>query len=174
MATAISNSRTATPYLYQGSCGATLPARWHGLAEKLICGDPERAEYIDLPRGIVRIAALRAGRIEACIFSGPSQNPPRWEVVRALFNSGILAERDRRLLLSGQSAEGVAETGPIVCACYSVGLEAIRRAVAEEGAANVADIGRTLRAGTNCGSCVPELQGIIKRTASAVGSRTAS
>src|SRR6266446_689693 len=151
-----------------------LPARWHGLAEKLICGDPERAEYIDLPRGIVRIAALRAGRIEACIFSGPSQNPPRWEVVRALFNSGILAERDRRLLLSGQSAEGVAETGPIVCACYSVGLEAIRRAVAEGGAANVADIGRTLRAGTNCGSCVPELQGIIKRTASAVGSRTAS
>jgi assimilatory nitrate reductase catalytic subunit len=46
--------------------------------------------------------------------------------------------------------------------------------VAEGGAANVADIGRTLRAGTNCGSCVPELQGIIKRTASAVGSRTAS
>ena len=61
-----------------------------------------------------------------------------------------------------------------VCACYSVGLEAIRRAVAEGGAANVADIGRTLRAGANCGSCVPELQGIIKRTASAVGSRTAS
>src|SRR5882757_8220883 len=151
-----------------------LPARWHGLAEKLIFGDQERAEYIDLQRGIVRIAALRAGRIEACIFSGPSQNPPRWEVARALFNSGVLAERDRRLLLSGQSAEGVAETGPIVCACYSVGLEAIRRAVAEGGAANVADIGRTLRAGTNCGSCVPELQGIIKRTASAVGSRTAS
>ena len=50
-----------------------------------MCGDPELAEYIDLPRGIVRIAALRAGRIEACIFSGPSQNPPRWEVVRALF-----------------------------------------------------------------------------------------
>src|SRR6478752_317427 len=146
-----------------------VPARWHGLAEKLICGDPERAEYIDLPRGIVRIAALRAGRIEACIFSGPSQNPPRWGVVRALFNSGILAERDRRLLLSGQSAEGVAETGPIVCACYSVGLEAIRRAVAEGGAANVADIGRTLRAGTNCGSCVPELQGIIKRTAILAG-----
>ena len=83
-------------------------------------------------------------------------------------------KRDRRLLLSGQSAEGVAETGPIVCACYSVGLEAIRRAVAEGGAANLADVGRTLRAGTNCGSCIPELQGIIKRTAPAVGSRTLS
>jgi assimilatory nitrate reductase catalytic subunit len=31
-----------------------LPTRWHGLAEKLIADDTERAEYIDLPRGIVR------------------------------------------------------------------------------------------------------------------------
>jgi assimilatory nitrate reductase catalytic subunit len=88
-----------------------LPARWHTLAERLMCGDPERAEYIDLPRGIVRIAALRAGRIKACIFSGPSQNPPRWEVVRALFNSGILAERDRRLLLSGQAPRALPKPG---------------------------------------------------------------
>ena len=104
-----------------------LPTRWHGLAEKLIADDTERAEYIDLPRGIVRIAAFRNGRIEACIFCGPAQNAPRWEIVRALFDAGILAERDRRLLLSGRSAEGVAETGPIVCACFGVGLEAIRR-----------------------------------------------
>jgi hypothetical protein len=31
-----------------------LPTRWHGLAEQLIADDTERAEYIDLPRGIVR------------------------------------------------------------------------------------------------------------------------
>src|SRR5262249_10629665 len=40
-----------------------LPTRWHRLAEKLIADDTERAEYIDLPRGIVRIAAFRDGRI---------------------------------------------------------------------------------------------------------------
>ena len=140
-----------------------LPERWHACAGKLIPDGAERAEYVDLPRGIVRVAALRAGRIEACIFSGPSENPPRWDVVRALFNSENLAERDRRLLLSGRSAEGMVETGPIVCACYGVGLETIRRALAEGSAATVAEIGRTLRAGTNCGSCVPELQGIIER-----------
>ena len=39
-------------------------------------------------------------------------------------------------------------------------------------AANVADIGRTLRAGTNCGSCVPELRGIIERTAPALARET--
>jgi assimilatory nitrate reductase catalytic subunit len=142
-----------------------LPQRWHALLSALIGDNAERAEYVDLPRGIVRIAALRAGRIEACLYSGPSRNPSRWDVVRVLFESENLAERDRRLLMSGRSTEGIAETGPIVCACYGVGLETIRRAIADGVAANVADIGRTLRAGTNCGSCVPELQGIVERTA---------
>jgi assimilatory nitrate reductase catalytic subunit len=141
-----------------------LPERWHACAGNLIPDGAECAEYVDLPRGIVRVAALRDGRIEACIFSGPSENPPRWDVVRGLFNSENLAERDRRLLLSGRSAEGMVETGPIVCACYGVGLETIRRALVEGSAATLAEIGRTLRAGTNCGSCVPELQGIIERT----------
>jgi assimilatory nitrate reductase catalytic subunit len=147
-----------------------LPTRWHGLAEQLIAADTERAEYIDLPRGIVRIAAFRDGRIEACIFCGPAQNSPHWEIVRALFDAGVLAERDRRILLSGRSAEGMAESGPIACACFGVGLEAIRRAMTQGTAINVAEIGRALRAGTNCGSCIPELQGIVERAAAAPAS----
>jgi len=138
----------------------------HGLAEKLIAEDAERAEYVDLPRGIVRIAAFRNGRIEACVFCGPAQNSPHWDVVRALFDSAV-AERDRRLLLSGRSAEGVAETGPIVCAGFGVGLEAIRRAITLGTAATVAEIGKALRAGANCGSCMPELHGVVERTAAA-------
>jgi assimilatory nitrate reductase catalytic subunit len=66
------------------------------------------------------------------------------------------------MLLSGRSADGVAETGPVVCACFSVGLETIRRAISEGLAVSVEDIGRTLRAGTNCGSCLPELRGIVE------------
>jgi assimilatory nitrate reductase catalytic subunit len=87
--------------------------------------------------------------------------------VRVLFDAASVTERDRRVLLSGRSGVGVPETGRIVCACYGVGLEAIRRAVADGSAASVAEIGRALRAGTNCGSCIPELHGIIERTARA-------
>jgi assimilatory nitrate reductase catalytic subunit len=61
----------------------------------------------------------------------------------------------------------MAETGPIVCACFGVGLEAICRAITQGTAVNVAEIGRALRAGTNCGSCIPELQGIVERAAAA-------
>ncbi len=55
----------------------------------------------------------------------------------------------------------IGESEPMVCACFQVGREAVREAVAGGGVTSVADIGRTLRAGTNCGSCLPELKRII-------------
>jgi assimilatory nitrate reductase catalytic subunit len=50
---------------------------------------------------------------------------------------------------------------PIVCACFQVGLDTVRKAVSCGAVKTVADIGQTLRAGTNCGSCLPELKRII-------------
>jgi assimilatory nitrate reductase catalytic subunit len=48
----------------------------------------------------------------------------------------------------------------VVCACFGVSLEAVRQAT-RGGAANVTEIGGALRAGTNCGSCLPELRRIV-------------
>ena len=149
------------------------PAIWHDFARRLMPADAELAEYIDQPRGLTRIAAFRSGRLEGCIFVGPAHAPPQWDVVRSQFASAALGESERRILLSGRSAEGMIETGPLICACFGVGLSAIRDAVAAGSAVSVADIGRTLRAGTNCGSCVPELRGIIERFAPAVLSKAA-
>ncbi len=142
------------------------PAFWHELAPRLMPDGAELAEYIDRSRGVTRIAAFSSGRFDGSIFVGPEHAPPQWDVVRTLFESGTIAERDRRMLLSGRSADGMAETGPVICACFGVGLGAIRATIAA-GATNVGDIGRTLRAGTNCGSCVPELRAIIERSAQA-------
>ncbi len=139
------------------------PAVWLDLARRLMPADAELAEYTDPARGLTRVAAFRTGRLDGSIFVGPEHDPPQWDVVRLLFGSGAMDERDRRLLLSGRSGDGMAETGPVICACYGVGLSAIREAITRGGAVSVADIGRALRAGTNCGSCVPELRGIIER-----------
>jgi assimilatory nitrate reductase catalytic subunit len=144
------------------------PPLWHDLARRLLPADADFAEYIDSASGVVRIAAFRAGRFEGCIFVGPATAPPQWDVVRSLFGSGLLAERERRILLSGRSGDGMIETGPVICACFGVGLATIRAAVAAGTAVTVDDIGRTLRAGTNCGSCVPELRGIIERLTAVV------
>ena len=57
--------------------------------------------------------------------------------------------------------------GPLVCTCFGVGLDAIRTAIATRAAANVEEIGRALKAGTNCGSCLPELKRIVNERAAA-------
>jgi assimilatory nitrate reductase catalytic subunit len=138
------------------------PAVWRALVGRILPADAELAEYLDAPRGVIRIAAFRARRFDGCLFVGPAHAPPQWDVVRARFESGALVEHERRILLSGRSGDGMAETGPLICACFGVKLSAIHEVMAA-GVVSVADIGRVLRAGTNCGSCLPELRGIIER-----------
>jgi assimilatory nitrate reductase catalytic subunit len=123
--------------------------------------DAELAEYTDRERGLTRIAVFRSGRLEGCVFVGPARDPLPWDVMRLLFQTDVLSDRQRCILLSGRSDDGAAEIGPQVCACFGIGRAAIRNAIAA-GATSVADIGRALRAGTNCGSCVPELRGMIE------------
>ena len=57
-------------------------------------------------------------------------------------------------------AAGV-DPGRTVCACFQVGLNTLVRAIAEQGLTSPQAIGAALKAGTNCGSCVPELRQIL-------------
>ena len=60
-------------------------------------------------------------------------------------------------------SDGLANAGPIVCACFGVGRNTICDTIAA-GARSAADIGAKLKAGTNCGSCIPELKRLIAQT----------
>ena len=51
---------------------------------------------------------------------------------------------------------------PVVCACFQITLQAIRKTIGA-GAVSTAEIGVAVRAGTNCGSCLPELKRIVAR-----------
>jgi assimilatory nitrate reductase catalytic subunit len=68
------------------------------------------------------------------------------------------------MLLSGKSTDGLANADSIVCACFGVGRTAICDAIAT-GASSTAEIGAKLKAGTNCGSCIPEMKRLIAQTA---------
>ena len=52
------------------------------------------------------------------------------------------------------------DPGPTVCACFSVGLNAVKEAIAA-GAGDVDAVGRATRAGTNCGSCRSEIRRVL-------------
>ena len=122
----------------------------------------ELAEYIDVPRNLYRVAAFAQGRLEGCLFLGPAAAAPQWDAVRDMFAAGALAPRQRRMVLSARSADGLADAGPVVCSCFGVGLKAILAALGSGAAANVDEVGKALRAGTNCGSCLPELKRIVQ------------
>jgi assimilatory nitrate reductase catalytic subunit len=122
----------------------------------------EIAEYIDVPRGLYRVAAFAQGRLEGCLFVGPAGAAPQWDAAKAMFASDAVAPGQRRMVLAGKSADGLPDAGPVVCSCFGVGLEAIRATLRSGAAANVEEIGRALRAGTNCGSCLPELRRIVQ------------
>ncbi|MGB9366587.1 MAG: molybdopterin-dependent oxidoreductase [Xanthobacteraceae bacterium] len=136
------------------------PKLWREHPRELVNG-AELAEFIDLARGTYRAAAFRDGKLESCLFIGPAEATPAWDVIKALFEADALSDTQRRVLLSGRAADGIAEIGPVICACFGVGLAAIRDAIGSKTATNVEAIGKALRAGTNCGSCLPELKRIV-------------
>lgn len=137
-------------------------AEWRSFVATL-AADADLAEYEDQGRDVYRAAIYKNGRLENCLFVEASQYVPDWDVVKSAFASDSVTDDQRRTLLSGKSADGHRNSGPIVCACFGVGQTAICDAIAL-GARSATDIGASLKAGTNCGSCIPELKRLIAQT----------
>jgi len=133
-------------------------ARWQSWLRSVTRGD--LAEYKDFGGGVYRAASFAGDRIATCLFVGPAHDAGNWDVVKSLFGADALGDDQRGTLLSGKSMDGLASTGPIVCACFGVGRTKICDAIAG-GARSAAEIGAQLKAGTNCGSCIPELKRLI-------------
>ncbi|MGA7808639.1 molybdopterin-dependent oxidoreductase [Bradyrhizobium sp.] len=136
-------------------------SRWPSWLEQAAGCD--LAEYRDFGGGVYRAALFAGERIETCLFVGPAHDAGDWNVVKTLFAAEALDDDQRRLLLSGRSTEGMASAGPIVCACFGVGRNTIC-GVITAGARTASEIGAKLKAGTNCGSCIPELKRLIVQT----------
>jgi assimilatory nitrate reductase catalytic subunit len=134
------------------------PEVWRARARQML--GTELAEYIDQQRGVYRAASFAAGELTGCLFIGAAETAPQWDAVKTLFVAETLADEARRVLLSGRSADGFVSGGQIVCACFSVGMATIRAAI-HAGAGSADAIGEALRAGTNCGSCLPELKRLL-------------
>jgi len=61
----------------------------------------------------------------------------------------------------GQPADPRADTGPIVCACFGIGRKTICDAIRDDRLGTTQEIGKNLRAGTNCGSCLAEIRALL-------------
>ena len=126
---------------------------------------PELVIYADPARGAFRYASFAGGRLDACLFLSRSAAglPPR-EALASLL-AGEIGPDQRTSLLAGTPAGSIPTgAGPTICACFGVGLRTLHETIARSRLTSVAEIGAALRAGTNCGSCLPELHAILRRT----------
>ena len=116
--------------------------------------------YEDQAAGVSRFALIGGGRLDAVLFLSPAAVSLSWAVVKAAWIKPSLDVAERRLLLSGRSAAGLVDQGPTICACFGVPQLAIEGAI-RDGATTTDEVGKRLKAGTNCGSCIPEMKRLL-------------
>ncbi len=123
---------------------------WFGLPEAFA------TSVEDSKSGAFRIALSDGKQVLAALFV--SRQPTT--LMRDYL--ATLPDAAAQQILSGRSLGDSEDCGPIVCSCFGVGLKSITRAVHNKHQMSVDDIGDLLQAGTNCGSCRPEIAELIK------------
>jgi len=78
------------------------------------------------------------------------------------FGAPVPDDSERLALLTGRDFDASADTSPIVCSCHGVRVSAIAATIAA-GAGNVESVGAACKAGTNCGSCKPEIRKMLEK-----------
>jgi assimilatory nitrate reductase catalytic subunit len=119
-------------------------------------GRGEALVYADPATGAVRKAWIEGGRLERLYFATVGGRLPPREWLVGLFAKPALEPQDRIALLAGRPLGPVEDAGAQVCACLRVGAKTIEKAIAA-GAKDVEAVGKACGAGTNCGSCRPEI-----------------
>ena len=120
-------------------------------------------EYQDTSKGSYRAARLIDNQLETVIFIATDNNLPERSWLSSLFAQPALTLNERKALLSGRSPQGIADVGAIVCACFNLGEKTLQAAIKEQGLKTHQQVGVCLKAGTNCGSCVPEIKVLLAK-----------
>jgi assimilatory nitrate reductase catalytic subunit len=144
--------------------GLNVADDWAERARQLLCSaenDIGWIEYFDPATQRYRAARLINGQLESCLYIGPDQQLPAHDWLEPLFTQTAISEPERIALLSGRPPVAGEDAGPTVCACFGVGKNTLLKKIKEEGIDSVEGLGAVLKAGTNCGSCIPELRTLI-------------
>jgi len=146
--------------------GIEEPADWATRARALLCNkeDPSWAEYFDVTNTEYRAARFVGDRLESCVFIEQTVDLPERDWLIGLFQKSRLTKLERASILSGEPPKGQPETGKIICSCFNVGETTLTRKIIQEGLKTTEEIGACLQAGTNCGSCIPELKELLMKS----------
>jgi len=144
---------------HPGECGA-----WARSLLRVIDPQADWLDYEDRSEGVYRAVHIVDERIEQCIFLSPRPDLPARAWLASLFAQERLSMAERASVLAGQALGMRADTGPTVCSCFGVGRNTICDAIVAQGLSTVAQVTACVKAGGNCGSCIPELKVILLET----------
>ncbi len=136
--------------------GAQPVADWEAEARRLFGLDQAAAvSAIDAQRQTARIAFEEEGRVVAALFVSPTPVAAMRDYLASL------PDTDPGAFLSGRRPAHLPDPGPTLCSCFGVGVNTIVTAIETRGLLSVDQIGEVLQAGTNCGSCRPEIATLL-------------
>ncbi|GGY45676.1 nitrate reductase [Pseudoduganella albidiflava] len=123
--------------------------------------DADWLEYADRSAGVYRAVHIVDDRIAQCIFVSPRPDLPERAWLAGLFSTETLADAERAGVLAGRPLQQGADTGPTVCSCFGVGRNTICNAIRDKDLKTTAEVTACVKAGGNCGSCVPEIRQLL-------------
>ncbi|MDB5988291.1 MAG: Assimilatory nitrate reductase large subunit, partial [Nevskia sp.] len=169
---------TGTHFTRYELAGSADIADWPGFAATLFDVDarsvshPENSgtasdwlDYVDAKAGVYRAARIVDGRLDACLFVAPQAQLPSRTWLASLFERNVLELADRKSLLAARPAAAQADVGPLVCSCFGVGRNTIADAIRKQRLSSASEVTAAVKAGGNCGSCVPEIRRLIQDAA---------
>jgi len=128
-----------------------------------LLGKADGVAVQDLTRGLHRFAVAARGHLQAALFlSKAPEGLPEREKVIALAEQSVTDDFLVDQLAIPTIIPAKVSPGPIVCTCLSVRASTIRQAIRDKGLRTCKEIGAALGAGTSCGSCVPEINCILR------------
>jgi len=142
-----------------------LPENWSDYARSLLCHTSEKAEwseYHDVAMHRYRAARFENGRLQSCMFVGSDQALPERGWLQGLFAQQQLDSVERVSILAGRPAGPQQDAGRVVCSCFNVGINTLLEVIQTNRLVSTDEVGQLLRAGTNCGSCLPEISAILQ------------
>lgn len=128
--------------------------------------DAEAVAYTDAKRGQSRVAFVKDGTVVAAMFMGPDPVQLSRQSVVDQFNGAA-----GPTILAGVSGAQGKDPGATVCSCHNVGVNTLIGAIETGEAVTLDQLGTLLQAGTNCGSCRPELASLISTHSSKIAAQ---
>ncbi|MEK7739491.1 MAG: molybdopterin dinucleotide binding domain-containing protein, partial [Pseudomonadota bacterium] len=133
--------------------------------KQLLPFEDESFEWLNLEDQTAHIShsvVLKEGRLIASLYIAPKALLPDRDWVASLFKRDRLSAMHRKALLAGQAMSMGNSEGPLVCSCFKVGKNRIIQTIKENNINHEKQVTACLKAGGNCGSCLPEIRGLIK------------